>query len=769
MTTSQDCGKFSLMELFRLEVETQINHLNHHLLAQEQAGWKSPDCLDELMRAAHSVKGAARIVQVEAAVKVSHALEDYFIAAQQGRLTINSEHVDVLLLGVDLLSQISLLKEAVLSEKLPQYEPNANEIARAIEGLILSAAKVEQTDLTVDDDLTIDEVAAVEVKPAEAAASVEAPGAERMVRIGAENLSRLMGLAGESLIESNGLQPFAASMLQLKRQQRSVISLLENQPGADEALQAMQACYELLSHQLSHLDLFSRRFGQLSDRLYREVIASHMCAFEEGTRGYGRLVRDTARALGKQVALETFGLSTQIDRDILEKLDVPIAHLLTNAIAHGIEPPETRLAAGKPPHGTVHLEAMHRAGMLLIVVEDDGAGIDFVKLRQKIVSKGLTDAAVANKMSEPELSEFLFLPGFSTAARADDLAGRGYGLDLARKMAQSVGGSLQIVPAPLTTKGKQTDGGTRFQFQLPLTLSVVRSLLFEIAGEPYAISLSRIERVLKRSPDQIYYSEGRPYFSLTHEPGKAGATENISLVSASQLLSLASAKKTRRDDQAMSIIVIGEPGDRYGLWVDCLLSESDLVVRPLDARLGKIPHISSAALTETGDPILILDVADVVRSAEKIVRSRQPEAPAVGTSLAEREQGEQPTQKRVLVVDDSLTVRAMEKKLLQNRGYAVDVAINGAEGWNAVRMNRYNLVVTDVDMPRMSGIELITQMRAHPPTQHLPVIIVSYKDRKEDQLAGLKAGADYYLTKSSFHDNGLINAVVDLIGKSTHD
>ncbi|MEL6468964.1 MAG: response regulator, partial [Cyanobacteria bacterium J06623_4] len=558
--------------------------------------------------------------------------------------------------------------------------------------------------------------------------------------------------------------------------------------GLNEAIEGIQSCHSLLSEQLSDLELFSRRFGQLSDRLYREVIASHMCAFESGTRGYERLVRDLARELGKQVHLQIEGLTTQVDRDILESLDSPITHLLTNAIAHGIETPEKRLAAGKPESGTVRIEATHRSGMLLITVEDDGKGIDFGQLRQKIVQQGMTPADVVDRLSEAELIEFLFLPGFSTARQVDRVSGRGYGLDIARNMVQSVGGALQAISRP--------GQGTRFQFQLPLTLSVVRSLLFEIAGEPYAMSLARIGRVLRLQPDQIRYSENKPYFSLADEGERAGLSirtstentgtaENISLVSARQLLGHPVQTSVAT---TLCVVILGEPGSRYGLWVDRLLEERDLVVRPLDERLGKVPNVSSAALTEKGEPILIMDVADVLQSAAKMAAGKSVAFSSIsnldaiarsstqsnissgnftGRTSDQKNDAMGIRPRRILVVDDSMTVRAMEKKLLQNQGYLVDLAVDGAEGWNTVRMNAYDLVITDVDMPRMSGIELIEHMRAYAPTQNMPIIVVSYKDREADQLAGLEAGANYYLTKSSFHDDGLITAVTDLIGSAS--
>ena len=744
------------------------------------------------MRASHSIKGAARIVQVEAAVKVAHALEDCFIAAQQNILTVTSDRIDVLLMGVDLLSKLGAVDEQFLSEQLAKYDADVDDVVVALEEMVSTAEKAasESSASSVDaapvDATPVDAASIKTVRsqtgadgavqnaafdkalaPVSGTAELQLPAEDesnRMIRISADNLSRLMGLAGEILVESNRLQPFTDALLSAKRKQQSVISLLKEQQVAaqnnhlasiDTVTSRLQSCHSLLSDRLEDIEQLSQRFAQLSDRLYREVIAGHLCAFEEGIHGYGRLVRDIAKQQGKQVSLEIKGLTTQIDRDILAKLDTPITHLLTNAIIHGIEPPEVRLAKGKPAHAQLKLSAAHRSGMLVIEIEDDGAGVDFVRLRQQVVEKGLVAANVADALSQPELIEFLFLPGFSTASQVDKLAGRGYGLDLARTMAQSVGGSLTAVsPVERPNAAAHTHlAGVRFRFHLPLTLSVVRSLLFEAAGEAYAFRLSSIFRVIKLDKEQIHYSESRPYFHLEEE--------NISLISIRQILDLSgSMLNGDANDSRLAVVVVGEMGARYGICVDRLLEETDLVVRPLDSRLGKVPNVSAASLSETGAPVLILDAADIIRSAERAVAGAGASQMAATADTAASARA----QKRVLVVDDSMTVRAMEKKLLQNRGYAVDLAVDGAEGWNTVRMQHYDLVITDVDMPRMNGIELIRKIRGYEATKKLPVIVVSYKDREADQMAGLEAGANYYLTKSSFHDDGLITAVVDLIG-----
>jgi two-component system sensor histidine kinase and response regulator WspE len=209
------------------------------------------------------------------------------------------------------------------------------------------------------------------------------------------------------------------------------------------------------------------------------------------------------------------------------------------------------------------------------------------------------------------------------------------------------------------------------------------------------------------------------------------------------------------------VIVISDRLNHYGLVVDRFLGECSLVVRPLDPRLGKVANISASALMDDGSPVLIVDVEDLVRSIAKVFSSGQLSQVNQSTHQVVTK-----TYKRVLVVDDSITVREMERKLLENNGYKAEVAVNGIDGWNAVRSGDYDLVVTDIDMPRMNGFELTSQIKTHAKLKQTPVIIVSYKDREEDRLQGLEAGADYYLTKSSFHDDTLLKAVIDLIGEA---
>ncbi|MCT7950051.1 hybrid sensor histidine kinase/response regulator [Ancylothrix sp. C2] len=765
----------SMMELFRLELEAQASVLNNGLLALESQPQSGQD-LEALMRAAHSIKGAARIVCLESAVNLAHVMEDCFVAAQNKAITLNADNVDVLLQAVDLLSNICQVGDNELPSWVQAQAPNFENITAEISAILHPGAVVPQTTKTTALTPTISaetgpqssEIAVFSTQssspapPTLAQNRPSAPtqatstdtGQDRVVRVSAENLNRIMGLAGESLIEANWLQPFADSMTSLKSRlgdlgrtleqfQESLnrkISPQESKEYLEQARQYEQECVQLLGERLDELELYARRTANLSDRLYREVITSNMRPFADGIQGFPRMIRDLARKLNKQVKLEILGKSTPVDRDILKKLEAPLTHILRNAVDHGLEMPDERINCGKMPEGTIRLEAFHRGGMLAITIADDGRGMNLEQLRQKIITKNLASAEMAAQLSDAELMEFIFLPGFSTAKQVTEISGRGVGLDIAKSMAAEVGGTVRAISAP----GK----GMSFYFQLPLTLSVVRTLLVQISGNPYAVPLARLDQIVTLAKEEIFDVENRQYFTMNEQ--------NIGLIAAHQVLELPAPPPQQR---SVSVVVISEASSTYGLIVDKFLGERDLVVRPLDPRLGKVPDISAAALLADGTPVLILDVPDMVRSMDAILKGGRL---AKVNIQSEAEIAEK--RKKILVVDDSITVREMQRKLLENKGYSVELAVNGVEGWNAVRTKTYDLVVSDIDMPRMNGIELVRCIKTHPRLNSLPVIIVSYRDREEDRLQGLEAGADYYLTKSSFQDDTLIEAVFDLIG-----
>jgi len=740
-----------MQELFRMEAESQGRVLTAGLLALEREPAAAKQ-LESCMRAAHSLKGAARIVGLDAGVRVAHAMEDCFVAGQRGEIVLGQKQIDLLLQGVDLLTRIANTPEA----EAGQWDGETGDGEKVAEVDTFLAALAAGPDSAAEASPAAEpEQPAPAEQPRRAAA--DAPeSAERFLRVTADNLDRLLGLAGESLVESRWLKPFAESLLRLKRLQadtgRALDDLREmlavqaaNAPAlavlADLQLRVGESGH-LLGERLAALETFDSRSTDLAQRLYDATLSCRMRPFADGVRGFPRMVRDLGRDLGRQVRLEITGDDTQVDRDILERLDAPLGHLLRNAVDHGIEPPEERRAAGKPPAGIVHLEARHSAGVLQIIVSDDGRGIDPEGLRRAIVERKLTTEPVAAQLTEAELLEFLFLPSFTMKEKVTEISGRGVGLDAVQNMLKQVRGTIRVSAQP----GR----GARFQLQLPLTLSVMRTLLVEISGEAYAFPLAYIARTLKLPRDRIEVLEGRQHFRLDGQ--------TVGLVSAAQVLGGA---EGGFEGDAPPVIVIGDPGNLYGLVVDRFRGERELVVLPLDGRLGKIKDIQAGALMEDGSPVLIIDTEDMLRSVEKLVS-----AGTLGKVQRTTAAGAGAAHKRVLIVDDSLTVRELERKLLDQNGYDVETAVDGMDGWNAVRTGHFDLIITDVDMPRMDGIELVRLIKADINLRSLPVMIVSYKDREEDRRRGLDAGADYYLTKGSFHDETLLQAVIDLIGEA---
>ncbi len=506
---SGDLSGFSLIELFRMEAESHTSTLSAGLVSLEEAS-ATPEVIEPLMRAAHSLKGAARIVGLDAIVRIAHAMEDCFVDAQKGKLTLRSEHVDLLLRGVDMLAQVGQLGEAEIeawqTERADEIDALVAELHAAREGRLTlrsgppppSAQPLEPT-VTPFPSPAINEsqaetgaasagessaviIAPIVVPPAPSIVLSEQtqgevpiiPGGpalpadrsrDRVVRVTAESLTRLLGLAGEALVQSHRFPPLVDSLWRLKGKETGLLDSLhvfedhilnnqENRFGAAdrERLAVVKAqaaqCLQTLGETVEAIEEFGRRSEDLSSRLHHEVLASRMRPLADGIRGFPRLVRDLARELGKQARFEVVGETTGVDRDILDRLEAPLNHLIRNAVDHGLELPEERRAAGKKAMGTIRLEARHRAGMLQIILSDDGRGIDLEKLRAKVVERELTTAAIAAQLSEAELLEFLFLPGFSTKENVTEVSGRGVGLDVVHNMVRAVGGLIRVNSRP---------------------------------------------------------------------------------------------------------------------------------------------------------------------------------------------------------------------------------------------------------------------------------------------------------------------------------
>lgn len=780
----------SLLELFKLEAESHCAALTEGLLALE----KNPGdvaAVEPLMRAAHSIKGAARIVGLDVVVTLAHVMEECFLAAKSGKEALTPGRVDQLLRGVDVLAELRAMTEAELAPwtaaqagridgLVAELKTAAPQAAKQPAPAAVVAAAAAPTEAALGSPSVVAAPVAVAASASAAVAASAAPSAEvaaapiassggggASVRVASDVLNRMLSLAGESTVEASRMQSMRALADSLRARERAMETAVESlrekvhearrknardPQGREKHDEQVDEWIEALGNETGRLrgvlvehssrfDETMRRVEELSGALYTEVLRSRMRPFSEGVTAFPRMVRDIARQLGKSVELQIGGGGVEVDREILQKLESPLTHMIRNSLDHGVEVEADRIAAGKPAKATIKVVARHQSGMLVVEVADDGKGIDPEAIRRKVVERGMVDQAMAARLTRAELMEFPFLPGFSTKQAVTEISGRGVGLDVVMSMVQEVSGTI--------TLESELGKGTRFVMRLPVTRSVLRAALVRIGGQLFAVPLAKLHRVALIGREEVQPVQGRMQFTLDDK--------SIGLLRASDMLG---GEAPPENAERFSVLVIGGRNDELcGLMVDEVCGEEDLVIRPLDARLGTVAHIAAAAIRADGVPVFVVDVEDLLRSVKQTLQDGRP----LGVARAYAE-SLQAGRRRILVVDDSITVREVERQLLQRRGYHVEIAVDGKDGLNALKAGRFDLLVTDVDMPRMTGIELIRALRKESRFADLPVIIVSYKDREEDRLAGLDAGANAYLTKSSFQDDSLIRMVEDLIG-----
>ncbi len=730
--------KETTMELFALECETHASTLSEGLLLLERAPHRT-DLFDKLMRAAHCIKGAARVVAIEPVVNVAHVVEDHLTRARRDERELGDEEIEALLQATDAL--------AAIGAKRGEVDPIAlGVLAERIR--LLAPGR------------------AVEPPPRAPAAASTAPSAEpprgkvegddnRVLRVRASHLSEMVGLASEALVEAGRLKPFVETQRRLHARQADLSDLVNDlhqtlgAPSSDtpvgvrvaELRTRIDEGRSMLSRWQEEFEEHARHGEELTLRMYREATASRMRPLSDGLQAFPRMVRDVSRRLGKKASLVVTGDELPIDRDILERIEAPLNHIVRNAIDHGIEPPDERHAAGKPETGVIEFEAKHHAGTIAIVIRDDGRGLDAARIRERVVALGLLPSAEAAGVEEAQIFDYIFAPGLSTADGVSEISGRGVGMDVVQSVLHEVGGAVHVA--------SESGRGTAIHLTLPVSRSVVRGVVVAIAGEPYAFPLGRIDRLLVMPVGEIRVDENGQSVSVDGE--------SVALVPAAQILELDGSVRT---SDAVSVVVVSDRAHRFAFVVDRLLGEFDLLVRPLDPRIGRVADVSAAAILPDGAPVLIVDVDDLIRSVARLLQVARIE-----TIPADRVAA--PRTRRILVVDDSLSVRELQKRLLTNRGYDVEVAADGHAGWSRVREGVFDLVILDIDMPRMDGLSLTRSIKQDARVRHVPVMLLSYRDSKEDRVRGLEAGASAYLTKSTFADETFVQAVVKLVGEPT--
>jgi two-component system chemotaxis sensor kinase CheA len=731
-----------LLATFQVELAEHCQALTRAFLALE----KEPEpgerrrLLDAAFRSAHNLKGAGRAVALGQVEMLAHRVEGILGSASRDEVALSPALFDLLYAAVDTLSTAA-----------GADGPSADWLGALVEQLEAAQAGDVQPRAAGEPIAEQPRARSVEKAP------VGADAAET-VRVPAARLDALLEQLGELVIPRlelhHGLTELAALRSETEAWQREWRKMRPRlrQLEQEGALGDLQPLVRFLEHNESNLTSLTPRLnavharltaptaqlGTLTDDLQTDVKRFRMLPFGHLGGSLERAVRDLARSLGKEARLVLVGSDTEIDRRALEDMKDPLLHLLRNALDHGIESPPERQQLGKPTIGSVVVAAAQRGNTTVIEVEDDGCGISVAGVRRAAAERGLgTDAELA-VMSDHEILRLIFLPGFSTRGEVTEVSGRGVGLDVVARNVERLGGRVDVE----STAGN----GTRFVVTLPLTLSTTRALLVESGDAVYALPTATVERVLR--PERLGSIGGRTM--LEYDGGAVLVCSLATLLSGGS----ASQKPTVSKPESASPILalVGTGTQRIALLIDGIVGEQEIVIRPLPRPLMRVRHIAGATILGSGRVIPIINVADLLRGASRT--GPVLVAPAPVEPVRRRQ--------RVLVADDSLTTRTLERYILEAAGYEVELAGNGAEALAVLQERGCDVLVSDVEMPGLDGIELTTRVRAEPGLRDLPVILVTSLDSATDRERGLQAGADAYIVKSSFDQDQLLRTLREI-------
>jgi len=751
---------------FAEELAERIQSLNKLLLRVEQ-GDVSKDVLASLRRELHGLKGGARAIEAASVEQLAHAAEAAVLAVREGSAAPSQEWCDALYAAVDALA--------------PLHDGTRTDAAQLIETLRKVQVASAEDEAQAAPSAPTPQPVVVEAKPTPQPAPAAAPApalvveprrtdntAERAgsVRVALRKLDTLLTESGELSVAhlrvserlgqlrtlQRGLEgwhrewrrsrPIRARLRRADAESsaRDVESLLRLAERADQELQRI---VREAGDLVGGLSQTTAQLGSVAGAIGQEVMAIRLLPASTVFLPLERLVRDLCRQTGKEARLVLVGNDTEVDRRILDELRDPLMHMVRNTIDHGIEAPEARAAAGKPQQGTLRLTAMQRGDRVQITVEDDGRGLDVDEIRASAIRKGLVTLDRAESLDAAAAIDLIFQPGFSTRASVSEISGRGVGMDVVRAHVERLGGEVGV----RTTLGV----GTCFTLTVPLTLATTRVLLVEDNGQIYAVPSSTIERTGRVRMADLLRIEGRRALQID---GRA-----VPVIELGDVLQRPRSVEDAPRDEWRPYFVLPQGERAVALLTDRLVDEQELVIKALGAPLRRVRHVGGAAVLGTGAVVVILNPADLTKTAlgnldngYGIVRNAEQAVEAVETQ-----------RRRVLVVDDSVMTRTLERSILDAAGYEVLVASDGQQALDVLRSTKVDVIVSDVEMPRMSGLELTIAVRQDERLRHLPVVLVTSLDSPEHVERGAAAGADAYIVKGRFDQNDLLQTVGRLL------
>lgn len=764
MTSSDEEFLRRLRATFEVEAAEHLETISSGLLEIEKglAREQHDQVAERIYRAAHSLKGAARSVNLPEIEAVCQSLESILAELKRRTLAATPEFFDALHRVVDGLAEMIGSAGAPLRQR-------HNTLIRQLEAL--ARGSLPQPEEAIPP-------AAAAAPPPEAAADTHRADT---VRIDPERLDALLLQAEEMLGVKLASEHLAGELRELARLldewmkrgaqalararrlrhaekglprpdartdgrrspdgERSEIGrILDFIDWSDDFMRALQ----YRTAQLSQRAERDRRAAEaLIDELHDSVKRVVMQPFSSLLARLQLLVRDLAREQGKAAELVIEGGEIEADRRVLEALRDPLTHLVRNAVDHGIERPDERLRQGKSERGSVSVSITQRSSSRIeVIVADDGAGIDVDRVRAAAIRQGLISGRQMGEMSEREALDLIFHSGLSTSPLVTSISGRGLGLAIAREKVEAIGGSISIE----TGSGK----GTRFRLLLPLTLATFRGVIVAANERVFVLPTSSVERVLRFRRDEIRRVENR---EVIRYQGRS-----LPLVRLTAVLEMERAARVENDQASRSLraIVVAAAGERVAFAIDDVMGEQEVLVKSLGPQLRRVRNVAGATIIGAGQVIPILNPSDLVRSASIAAEGAADGVTDVVTDVAT---GTKSAPKSILVVEDSITARTLLKNILEAAGYRVETAVDGIDAWSKLMTSDFDLVVSDVEMPRMHGFNLTEKIRADRRLAELPVILVTALATPEDRERGIIAGANAYLVKSSFDQSNLLEIV----------
>lgn len=729
MTGSEEKFLKHLQATFRLEAREHLDALFAGLTALERQPEDAAEravLVENIFREAHSLKGAARSVNESAIESVCQSLESTFSAMKRDEIPLTAGLFDNL---QSALSQLSvLLGETVVpspaAADATSDTPPAPDVAQAAK----PAPGGEKTAMPSTIRIPIDKLDSIFLQAEEMLA------AKLLVQQRRQELSTVQSLA---LSLSKEWSDFGSRY-------PDVLHVLAEQPQLQELLEENATFLKNLTYQLSAIvkstEQDQRMIGRMVDDLLEDMKKALMLPFSTLLEVFPRLVRDLARSYGKDIELDIHGGELEADRRILEAIKDPLIHLIRNAVDHGIEMPDERMRHGKPGRGKIVISIQPRNGNRVeIIVSDDGAGIDADKVKSHAERLGLLSRADAAGMGNQEVMDLIYHSGVSTSAIITEISGRGLGLAIVReKVDNKLGGSVRVETHPGV--------GTRFRILLPLTLATYRGITVRVGEQIFVLPTSQVEQTARSLKSDIRTVENRATIRLNDSI--------YSLVRLGDILGIPHA-----DDHAdpfVQVALLTAGGRNIAFVVDEVINEQEVLVKNLGKQLSRVRNIAAATILGTGKAVPILNVSDLMRSAQHI-------SPGRISVTAGGEQASPRRQKHVLVVEDSITARSLIKGILELAGYQVSTAVDGMDGYTQLRSGAFDIVVSDVEMPRMNGFDLTAKIRGDKKLAELPVILVTALESREDRERGIDVGADAYIVKRSFEQSNLLEVMGRLV------